>query len=69
MNKQVKGKVIKINKDLGYMFIKTNTKKHEVFATKDSLGYGVCVCQFHVDQTVKVLYIETERGFLATVVN
>ena len=69
MKRTVKAKVTKVNRDLGYAFLMTNTKKHEVFVTKDSLGYGNCICGLEIGQTVKVLYKETERGFLATIVN
>jgi len=54
-----KAKITKVNKDLGYFFATTNTKKHEVFCTvpKEVIHY------FKINREIKVAYINTERGY------
>lgn len=55
-----KAVITKVNHDLGYAFAKTNTKRHEVF-----IEIPIEVTKyFKAGDSIKVKYIETERGYL-----
>ena len=61
---EVTGKINKINEDLGYGFIKC-PKLDDVFFSEKSTLLGVTFTQLKVNDSVRVLVKETERGLFA----
>lgn len=59
-----KAKVTKINLELGYIFMKTNTKKHEVFMPLNK--EFIINNRIEINDLVQIQYKQTLRGFLAS---